>query len=110
MCRLKQLLIGSPIGALELDLLGHMWVVLHSKGLTNLFLVSIPFSWVHPASGRTYAYSYKPPKAHGKDDMTGEPLVQRDDDKPETVRARLQAYDKVCTRTKLRRVSSSHPQ
>merc|ERR1712014_258471 len=49
--------------------------------------------WLHPASGRTYAYDYNPPKVEGKDDETGEPLIQRDDDKPEAVRKRLQGYD-----------------
>ncbi|CAM9533315.1 unnamed protein product [Sphacelaria rigidula] len=39
--------------------------------------------WIHPASGRVYAYSYRPPKERGKDDETGEELVRRDDDKPE---------------------------
>mmetsp|Transcript_18821 Transcript_18821/g.21797 ORF Transcript_18821/g.21797 Transcript_18821/m.21797 type:complete len:100 (+) Transcript_18821:843-1142(+) len=47
------------------------------------------------ASGRVYNYSYNPPRVHGKDNETGEALVQRDDDKPETVRKRLQAYDTV---------------
>lgn len=42
-----------------------------------------------------YSYSYKPPKVEGFDDATGEPLVQRDDDKPDSVRTRLDAYDKV---------------
>ena len=51
--------------------------------------------WIHPASGRIYSYSYKPPKTVGLDDVTGEPLVQRDDDKPESVRTRLEAYDKI---------------
>merc|ERR1719284_397033 len=48
--------------------------------------------WVHPASGRTYAYDYNPPKGAGKDDETGEDLVQRDDDKPESVRNRLEVF------------------
>ena len=48
---------------------------------------------VHPASGRTYHIKYNPPKVEGKDDVTGEPLIQRDDDKEETVRKRLQVYD-----------------
>ena len=48
--------------------------------------------WVHAASGRTYSYSYNPPKVHGKDDVTGEPLSQRVDDKPVTIRTRLAAY------------------
>jgi adenylate kinase len=46
----------------------------------------------HLASGRTYHIIYNPPKEEGKDDVTGEPLVQRDDDKEETVRKRLEVY------------------
>ena len=49
---------------------------------------------VHPASGRTYHVKFNPPKAEGKDDATGEPLVQRDDDKEATVRNRLEVYRK----------------
>ena len=47
---------------------------------------------VHPASGRTYHVKFNPPRASGKDDATGEPLVQRDDDREETVRKRLEVY------------------
>ena len=47
---------------------------------------------VHPASGRTYHVKFHPPKAEGRDDVTGEPLVQRDDDREETVRKRLEVY------------------
>jgi adenylate kinase len=47
---------------------------------------------VHPASGRTYHVKFNPPKVEGKDDATGEPLVQRDDDKEETVKKRLEVY------------------
>lgn len=46
----------------------------------------------HLASGRTYHIIFNPPKVEGKDDVTGEPLVQRDDDKEETVRKRLDVY------------------
>ena len=46
----------------------------------------------HPASGRTYHIKFNPPKVPGKDDLTGEPLVQRDDDKEETVKKRLDVY------------------
>jgi adenylate kinase len=49
---------------------------------------------VHLASGRTYHVVFNPPKAEGKDDETGEPLIQRDDDKEETVRERLNVYHK----------------
>jgi adenylate kinase len=46
----------------------------------------------HLPSGRTYHIKFNPPKVAGKDDVTGEPLVQRDDDKEETVRNRLEVY------------------
>jgi adenylate kinase len=46
----------------------------------------------HPASGRTYHVKFNPPKVAGKDDVTGEDLVQRDDDKEETVKKRLEVY------------------
>lgn len=47
---------------------------------------------VHPGSGRVYHVSYNPPKEDGKDDVTGEDLIVRDDDKEETVRHRLSVY------------------
>lgn len=46
----------------------------------------------HPASGRTYHIKFNPPKVAGKDDITGEDLVQREDDKEETVKKRLEVY------------------
>jgi adenylate kinase len=48
--------------------------------------------WVHVASGRTYHTRYNPPRVPGKDDVTGEDLVQREDDREETVRKRLTVY------------------
>jgi len=63
--------------------------------------IDVPFSAIiermsgrrsHPASGRTYHVSFNPPKTAGLDDVTGEPLVQRDDDKEETVKKRLDVY------------------
>ena len=47
---------------------------------------------VHLASGRTYHVVFNPPKEEGKDDVTGESLIQRDDDQEDTVRARLKVY------------------
>ncbi len=47
---------------------------------------------VHPSSGRTYHVDFNPPKVAGKDNETGEPLIQRDDDKEDTVRKRLEVY------------------
>jgi adenylate kinase len=46
----------------------------------------------HPGSGRTYHVKFNPPKVAGKDDATGEDLIQRDDDKEETVKKRLEVY------------------
>jgi len=48
--------------------------------------------WIHPASGRVYNLAFQPPKVAGKDDETGEDLVQREDDKPESVRNRLEVF------------------
>ena len=47
---------------------------------------------VHVASGRTYHVRFNPPKAEGHDDLTGEPLIQRDDDREETDKKRLEVY------------------
>lgn len=47
---------------------------------------------VDPISGRTYHVVYNPPKVEGKDDITGDPLIIRDDDKPEVVKERLATY------------------
>ena len=48
--------------------------------------------WSHAPSGRTYHVKFNPPKVAGRDDVTGEPLTQRDDDKEATVRNRLEVY------------------
>lgn len=47
---------------------------------------------VHPDSGRTYHIDFNPPKTAGIDDVTGEPLIQRDDDKEDTIKKRLEVY------------------
>lgn len=47
---------------------------------------------VHPASGRTYHVKFNPPKVAGRDDLTGEDLIQREDDREETVKKRLEVY------------------
>ncbi len=47
---------------------------------------------VHPASGRTYHVKYNPPRVPDRDDVTGEPLIQREDDREQTVRERLAVY------------------
>ncbi len=50
---------------------------------------------VHPASGRTYHIEFNPPRVAGKDDLTGEPLVQRPDDNEETVKRRIASYHEI---------------
>lgn len=49
--------------------------------------------WIHLPSGRVYNTDFNPPKIPGLDDVTGEPLIQREDDTPETVTRRLKAYE-----------------
>ncbi|XP_029473718.1 adenylate kinase 4, mitochondrial [Rhinatrema bivittatum] len=51
--------------------------------------------WIHPPSGRVYNLEFNPPHVHGIDDITGEPLVQREDDKPDALAARLRQYKDV---------------
>ena len=69
--------------------------------LDHVLEIDVPFDAIiermsgrrsHPASGRTYHVTFNPPKVAGRDDVTGEPLIQRDDDKEETVKKRLDVY------------------
>jgi adenylate kinase len=69
--------------------------------LDHVLEIDVPFEAIiermsgrrsHPASGRTYHVKFNPPKVEGKDDLTGEALIQRDDDKEETVKKRLEVY------------------
>ena len=70
--------------------------------LHTVIYLNIPFPiivdrlkkrWTHLPSGRVYNLDFNPPKKHGIDDVTGEPLVQREDDKPETVTRRLKEFE-----------------
>ncbi|GFO10762.1 GTP:AMP phosphotransferase ak3, mitochondrial-like [Plakobranchus ocellatus] len=67
-------------------------VVLNLRIPFDVIIDRIKGRWTHPGSGRIYHVDFNPPKVPFKDDMTGEPLVQRDDDKEETVKARLEHY------------------
>jgi adenylate kinase len=71
--------------------------------LDHVLEIDVPFEAIvermsgrrsHVASGRTYHVKFNPPKVAGQDDVTGEPLVQRDDDREATVRHRLDVYMK----------------
>eukprot|EP00544_Gedaniella_sp_CCMP2646_P003669 CAMPEP_0202494638 /NCGR_PEP_ID=MMETSP1361-20130828/12957_1 /ASSEMBLY_ACC=CAM_ASM_000849 /TAXON_ID=210615 /ORGANISM="Staurosira complex sp., Strain CCMP2646" /LENGTH=225 /DNA_ID=CAMNT_0049125267 /DNA_START=122 /DNA_END=799 /DNA_ORIENTATION=+ len=81
--------------AKSLDSVVNVDMVINLEIPTETIVERLSDRWIHPASGRVYSYSYKPPKLEGKDDVTGEPLVQRDDDKPECIRNRLTSYDEV---------------
>ncbi|CAJ1954332.1 unnamed protein product [Cylindrotheca closterium] len=92
------LLDGFPrtvVQARELEKSVHVDLVINLDVPTDTIVERIADRWIHPASGRIYSYSYKPPKVHGKDDETGEDLVQRPDDQPDKVRARLSLYDEA---------------
>lgn len=78
-----------------LDQVVNVDIVIDLDIPTETIVSRISDRWIHPASGRIYSYSYKPPKVTGLDDDTGEPLMQRDDDKPSCVRNRLASYDEV---------------
>ncbi|KAI8916139.1 adenylate kinase-domain-containing protein [Gorgonomyces haynaldii] len=58
----------------------------------NIILDRIKNRYIHPASGRTYNLQFNPPKVPGKDDITGEDLVRRSDDNPDTFLARMEHY------------------
>jgi len=71
-------------------------------GLDRVINLNVPFEviinrlkhrWVHPASGRVYNLEFNPPKVAGKDDVTGEALVQRADDQEDVVLRRLKEYE-----------------
>lgn len=61
----------------------------------NLLVSRICGRWFHLASGRSYHEEFHPPRVPGKDDITGEPLVKRSDDNPETLTKRLDQYHKL---------------
>lgn len=57
-------------------------------------IAAVTGRWVHKESGRSYHTKFAPPKVPGVDDVTGEPLMQRSDDKPDTVHKRLESFHK----------------
>ena len=79
--------------ASQLDSLIPMNFAIHVHTPSEIILDRICNRWIHPPSGRTYNTTFNPPKVEGKDDVTGEKLVQRDDDKPEVWKARLKQFE-----------------
>ncbi|XP_043651623.1 GTP:AMP phosphotransferase AK3, mitochondrial [Drosophila teissieri] len=61
----------------------------------NVIIDRVRNRWIHAPSGRVYNVGFQDPKVPGRDDVTGEPLTQREDDKPEVVAKRLQLYDEL---------------
>ena len=82
------LLQGGPLGYQWLNGTG-----LHGRDVPDAAIVErMSGRRVHAASGRSYHLRFNPPKVAGRDDVTGDPLMQRDDDREETVKKRLDVY------------------
>lgn len=81
--------------AIALEKSMHVDFVINLDIPTETIIMRLSDRWIHPPSGRVYSYGYRPPKVPEKDDITGEPLDQREDDKPESIRTRLDAYDEA---------------
>ncbi len=79
--------------AAQLDKLIPINFAIHVHTPFSIILDRITNRWIHPPSGRTYNTTFNPPKVAGKDDPTGEKLVQRDDDKPEVWKSRLKHFE-----------------
>ena len=84
--------IGQANGLKNLNI--DIDLVLEIKISDEIIITRISGRRIHQASGRSYHIKYNPPMVEGKDDVTGEDLIQRNDDKPETVLARLEVYKK----------------
>ena len=90
------ILDGFPRTALQATQLAALLpinMVIHIHTPSSIILDRICNRWIHPASGRVYNTTFNAPKVDGKDDITGEVLIQREDDKPEVWQARLKKFE-----------------
>ena len=81
--------------ATSLDALIPMNLVVHLVTPIPIILSRIASRWVHPASGRVYNTTFNAPQTPGKDDATGEPLIQREDDSEATWKERLRKFEET---------------
>ncbi|KAI9687337.1 MAG: hypothetical protein M1822_002380 [Bathelium mastoideum] len=81
--------------ATQLDTLVPINLVVHLSTPTDIIMDRICNRWVHPPSGRIYNTTFNAPRVEGKDDVTGEPLVRREDDSPEVWEARLKKFEET---------------
>ena len=92
------LLDGFPRTASQAQALSHllpMNLVVHLVTPVDIILGRMANRWTHQASGRVYNVGFNDPKVAGKDDITGEPLVQREDDSEATWRKRLSKFEET---------------
>jgi adenylate kinase len=92
------LLDGFPRTGSQAQALSHlipMNLVIHLVTPVDIILGRMANRWIHQASGRVYNVGFNDPKVAGKDDVTGEPLVQRDDDSEATWRKRLSKFEET---------------
>lgn len=92
------ILDGFPRTATQAQALAYllpMNLVFHLQTPAEIVVERMSNRWTHLPSGRVYNVGFNDPKVAGKDDVTGEPLVQRDDDKQETWRQRLATFEQT---------------
>ncbi|KAI9803464.1 MAG: hypothetical protein M1825_001807 [Sarcosagium campestre] len=85
----------TAVQASQLDALITINLVVNILTPASIIIDRIGSRRVHAASGRVYNSTFNPPKVEGKDDVTGEPLTRRDDDDPETWKARLRKFEET---------------
>ncbi|KAF3484131.1 GTP:AMP phosphotransferase mitochondrial [Arthroderma uncinatum] len=85
----------TAVQASSLEALVPINLVVHLHTPPAIILSRISSRWVHPGSGRVYNTEFNAPKVPGKDDITGEPLVQRDDDSTEVWEQRFKKFEET---------------